>query len=164
MTTPPPQQTPALPHQAAKLSWVFPVIVFLLLTATRQVADRVTVELIALLLILVGFVLGVIALFGMRKYGPKGILAQAMVGIVINGLLLFIFITNFLAARARAQQRTEISLPPGKINQEDKEQKETASPTTTASACCRTSSGSRVACGPPITTFLPRARKAAASL
>jgi acyl carrier protein len=51
-----------------------------------------------------GLVLGVIALSGIRKYGAKGILAPAVVGIGINGLLLFIFVTNFVAARAKAQR------------------------------------------------------------
>jgi hypothetical protein len=53
----------------------------------------------------VGFLLGFVALFGIRTHGKKRILAPAIVGIMINGLLLFIFITNFLAARARAQQQ-----------------------------------------------------------
>jgi hypothetical protein len=35
----------------------------------------------------------------------KGILAPAIVGIILNGLLLFIFVTNFMAARARAMQQ-----------------------------------------------------------
>jgi hypothetical protein len=46
--------------------------------------------------------LGIAALFGIRKHGRKGILAPALAGLVLNGLLLFIFITNFVAARAAA--------------------------------------------------------------
>lgn len=72
---------------------------------SRQIGARVIIELVALLLIVVGLVFGVVALFGMRTHGKSGILAPAIVGIIINGLLLFIFVTNFLAARARAQQR-----------------------------------------------------------
>jgi hypothetical protein len=40
------------------------------------------------LLIASGFILGISALFGVRRYGRKGILGRAIVGIVINGLLL----------------------------------------------------------------------------
>jgi len=112
MDTPTPPQTTPFAHQAAKLSWVCPIIVFLLLTFGRQAGARVIIELVALLLIVVGFVFGVIALFGMRTHGSKGILAPAIVGIIINALLLFIFATNFLAARSRAQQqRSDVSSP-----------------------------------------------------
>lgn len=71
----------------------------------RQAGARVIIELVALLLIAVGLVFGVVALFGMRSHGKSGILAPAIVGIIINGFLLFIFVTNFLAARATAQQQ-----------------------------------------------------------
>ncbi len=111
MNTPPP--TTAIAHQAAKLSWACPIIVFVLVAFGGQVGARVIIELIALLLIIVGLASGVIALFGISRHGPKGILAPAMVGIILNGLLLFIFVTNFRAARARAQpQHTSIEAPP----------------------------------------------------
>ncbi len=86
------------PCQAANASWASSVIVFFLLIFS-SVGARLVLELIALLLIFAGIGLGVAALFGIRKYGPKNIFAPALVGIVINGLLLFIFITNFLAAK-----------------------------------------------------------------
>jgi len=54
---------------------------------------------VALFLIVAGLTLGIVALFATRKHGTKGILAPSLVGIVVNGLLLFIFITNFMAAR-----------------------------------------------------------------
>jgi uncharacterized membrane protein YeaQ/YmgE (transglycosylase-associated protein family) len=110
MNTPP--QTTSFAHQAAKLSWACPIIVFLLLMFGRQVSSPVILDLIALLLIVVGLIFGVIALFGISKHGRKGILAPAIVGIIINGLLLFIFVTNFIAARARAQQHTSIETSP----------------------------------------------------
>ena len=69
-------------------------------------------DLVALLLIIVGLVFGIIALFGIGRHGSKGILIPAIVGIIANGLLLFIFITNFLAARANAQQHTGMVTPP----------------------------------------------------
>ncbi len=85
-------------YQAAKGSWASSIIVFFLLVFSSTGA-KVILELIALLLILAGLSLGIIALFGIRKHGTKNILAPALVGIIINGLLLFIFINNFLAAR-----------------------------------------------------------------
>jgi len=64
------------------------------------------------LLIIVGLAFGIIALFGISQHGSKGILAPAIVGIIINGLLLLIFVTNFMAARARAQGRADIGASP----------------------------------------------------
>jgi len=108
-----PAQPTAFAHQAAKLSWACPIVVCVLVAFGGQVGARVIIELIALLLIVVGLIFGVIALFGISKHGTKGILAPAIVGIIINGLLLFIFITNFMAARARAmQQHTSIEASP----------------------------------------------------
>jgi hypothetical protein len=97
--TPPP--TKAFAHQAARASWLGPVIIFLLFAFAHQVAGQVILELIALVLIVAGICLGIAALFGIRKHGKKGILAPALVGLILNSLLLFIFITNFLAVRAR---------------------------------------------------------------
>jgi hypothetical protein len=101
--TTPPQQANAFPHQAAKASWASGVIVFALIALGGR-SGGIVVEFIALALMLVGFSLGVIGLFGIRKYGTKHVLAPALVGIIINGVLLFIFITNFMAARAKAQR------------------------------------------------------------
>jgi len=100
---PPPQKyrTKAFAYQAARASWLGPVVIFVLFAFGHQVEARVILELIALALILAGICLGIIALFGIRKHGKKGILAPALVGLIFNGLLLFIFITNFVAARAQ---------------------------------------------------------------
>lgn len=105
-------KTAAFPHQAAKLGWASPIIVFVLLAFGGQVASRAVIELIALLFVMVGIVSGVIALFGIPKYGSKGILAPALVGIILNGLLLFIFVTNFAAARAKARGNARLEAPP----------------------------------------------------
>jgi len=70
---------------------------------------------VSTLLILAGFVLGIIALFGMKKYGKKGILGRAIAGICINGfliLMMLIAIPRFMrmaqqARDAQAQQQME---------------------------------------------------------
>src|SRR2546429_6780538 len=103
ITTPSPR-TNAFAHQAAKASWASAIIIFVLVAFGGRVGARVLIEFIALFLMVIGLALGVIALFGIRKHGTKGILAPAIVGIILNGLLLFIFVTNFLLARAGAQQ------------------------------------------------------------
>ena len=89
----------AFAHQAAKGSWIICVVVLLVNAfGKRMVGLGVALDLVAFVGIVAGLVLGVVALFGIRKYGTKGILANALVGIVINGLFLVIFVTNFLAA------------------------------------------------------------------
>jgi len=105
-------KTTAFSHQAAKFSWVCPIIVMLVMTFTQQIGHRVIIEMISLLLFLVSLVFGIIALFGIRAHGKSGILAPAIAGIIINGLLVVIFVTNFMAARARAQQqRGDVTAP-----------------------------------------------------
>ena len=113
MDTPTPPRTTSFSHQAAKLSWVCPIIIFVLLMFSRQIGARVIIELVALLLIVVGLIFGIVALFGISKHGTKSILAPAIVGIIINGLLLLIFVMNFMTARARAiQQHSSIEASP----------------------------------------------------
>jgi hypothetical protein len=109
-----PATTTSFAHQAAKTSWASALILILVLAVGRRVASPVLVDLLALGLIAIGFLSGLIALFGIPRHGAKGILAPAAIGLIINGLLLFIFFTNFYAARARAQ-RGEAPTPPPAI-------------------------------------------------
>ena len=60
---------------------------------------------------IIGFVLGLIALFATRKHGRKGILTPALVGTILNGLLIWIFITNFISARNKALQERSNNRP-----------------------------------------------------
>lgn len=103
----PPNPT-SFAHQAAKLSWACPIIVFGLAVFGGHVGSALVIDLIALLFILVGLISGIVALSGISRHGKKGILIPALIGIIINGFLLFIFVTNFVAARARAQQNTAV--------------------------------------------------------
>jgi hypothetical protein len=102
-------------HGAAKGSWVCTVIAVVLFQIGKRTGHPVVFELAGLLVIVVGLLLGVIALFGIPRYGAKGILGSALVGIAANGLLVFIFVTNFMAARAKAQ-RTASDAPPAIVS------------------------------------------------
>jgi hypothetical protein len=111
MNTPP--ENTGFAYQAAKLSWVCPVIVLVLVPVGGRLGARVIIESVALLLIVTGLIFGLIALASISKHGTKGIFAPAIVGLILNGFLLFIFVTNFMAARARAiQRRGEIEATP----------------------------------------------------
>ena len=90
------------PHQAARGSWLCALLIVVLTIVGGRIGSRIVVELLALGMMSVGALLGAIALFGIPKYGCRGILVQALAGLILNGLLLSIFVTNFLAARAKA--------------------------------------------------------------
>jgi hypothetical protein len=75
--------------QAAKAAWMAPLIAFTLGCCTRGAmrgAPSVgfVIAGFQLLLILAGLGLGIFALTGVRKHGSTGILAPAVVGIVLN--------------------------------------------------------------------------------
>lgn len=54
------------------------------------------------IIILIGLICGVVALFGIRNHGKKGILGKALCGIIIPLLLAGLAIPNFMAARSQA--------------------------------------------------------------
>jgi hypothetical protein len=101
-TSAPPQDS-ALSHQAVKASWVCAALVFGVTAFGHGIASRMILERVALLFMVAGFLLGVTTLFGISRHGAKGILVPAVVGILMNGLLIFIFATNCMSARAKAQ-------------------------------------------------------------
>jgi hypothetical protein len=75
--------------QAAKAAWMAPLIAFTLGCCTRGAirgapAVGFVIAGFQLLLILGGLGLGVFALTGVRKHGSTGILAPAIVGIILN--------------------------------------------------------------------------------
>jgi hypothetical protein len=91
-------------HQAAKASWISFFVFCAVLVLGRNMGSTVIKELVSLTIITLGMGFGVAALFGIRRYGAKGILFPAISGIIINGFLILIFATNFTAARTKAQQ------------------------------------------------------------
>jgi hypothetical protein len=105
MDSPTPAKTTSFAHQAATLSWVCPIIVGVLARFGNQLNAPLLVGLVVFTFLIVGLILGVVALFGISKHGKKGILWPALIGIVLNGFLLFIFVTNFIAARDRAMEQ-----------------------------------------------------------
>ena len=110
-TTVTPPRTASFSHHAATLSWVCPIItiiIFVLLIFGRQIIARKIIALVAsgvLCLVVVGLIFGIVALFGISKHGTKGILVPAIVGIIINGLLLSFVVASFVTSRARAMHQ-----------------------------------------------------------
>jgi hypothetical protein len=62
---------------------------------------------LCVLLIVLGLVFGIVALFGVRRHGSKGILGRAVAGVCVNGILIAfmaISIPGFMKAAERAEQ------------------------------------------------------------
>lgn len=99
------------PHQAAKLSLGMVLLLVLSGIASRSLReggmDVATIEWIRLGIIVVGFVLAIVALAGIRTYGSKGLAGRGTAGLLVNGLLLFIFAQNYLAAKQRAERNAQ---------------------------------------------------------
>ena len=83
-------------QQAARASWVAPVLVLALgmcvnvgnVGANRDPVSSLLMGVVSLLLILAGFVLAIVALFGMRKRGSAGVIGGAIVGLLLNSIFL----------------------------------------------------------------------------
>ncbi len=98
-------------HQAAKASRAAPVVAFGLGFCTigmrnepGQSGMAMVIGVINLGLILLGFILAIVAFFGIKKYGTRGILANAIVGLCINGAFVGILVIGVgaLVMRPRA--------------------------------------------------------------
>ena len=79
-------------EQAARFSLYTPLVVFLIGAAAFGNRDQHGVAMalasINIALILIGFVLAIVALSSMRRYGKQRILVRAVLGLIANGLLV----------------------------------------------------------------------------
>ncbi|MGB7160730.1 MAG: hypothetical protein WBD40_21885 [Tepidisphaeraceae bacterium] len=80
-------------QQAAKFSWMAPLVAILLGCCTvgvRSAGPSVGLAIagLQLLLILGGLAAGIFALVGVKRYGSESILMPAITGIVLNGLII----------------------------------------------------------------------------
>jgi len=97
----------SFPQQAARASWVAPLVAIGFVFFSRNIPNRTAVASliigsIAYLLYIVGLVLSIVALVGMRKVGRSGVLLPALVGLVFSGGLVVVFtglILRLIAAR-----------------------------------------------------------------
>jgi hypothetical protein len=89
----PPLAKPNLGMQAAKASWMAPVIAIGLnvLTTTMDGQSRMIIGFASFALYILGLCMGIAALWMMRKYGRRGILIPGIIGVVINGGLVLLF-------------------------------------------------------------------------
>lgn len=107
MNDAPEAKATVFPYQLARISWIAGVIAIGLIVFTSHTRARIVGDMTSLLLVCVGFLLGIVTLASVPKYGAKHVLLPALSGITINGLLLAIAIPNFLHARKSALEGQE---------------------------------------------------------
>jgi hypothetical protein len=107
---PPPPLLPKPPgksfaHQAALGGLVAPLLA-ILVSVVVWVAEQtppvprllpILAGGVCFMLMAAGFALGIIGLCGMKQHGPQGILGKSIAGLIINGLLIFLFGVGFAA-------------------------------------------------------------------
>ena len=98
-------------HQAAKAAWVAPLVALLLgcLGSTTREANPtmgIVIGVTNVLLILTGFVLAIVAFFGVKRYGTAGIIAPAIVGLIINMIVIAAIGMFFFSVRRAVATRT----------------------------------------------------------
>jgi FtsH-binding integral membrane protein len=115
-TPPPLEKRNSFFHHAATYCLLAPFVALganIVIAATRTADPHPTrIEvlvpaIILTLIILSGFVFGVISLFGIRRYGKAGILWKAVMGLLIVIIMFSLAIPSFLRARAIARERYE---------------------------------------------------------
>ena len=108
--TPPPNTNP-FARQAARASWisfVFAMVLGKLLRSSAGAPANPVWLLTVAFFVLIGFAFAVIALFGIRKHGTKGILMPGVIGLILNGLFVGVMLVAFvtgLSKRHELQQR-----------------------------------------------------------
>ena len=83
-------------RRAATCSWICALIVFIVGVTWWRFAPRAIGVWVDFFLVLLGIVLGIVGLFGIRQYGHKGILVQSLVGLILNGAWFYIFVTAIM--------------------------------------------------------------------
>ena len=101
MSETPELKSKKLYQQIARLAWVAGLVAIGVIALTGRMPSKAIGEIVALVFIIIGVLSAIVALAAIPKCGTKDIIAPALVGIAINGLLLSIFIPNFLHARAQ---------------------------------------------------------------
>lgn len=95
------------PYQAAKISWIFPLIAMALgnfiMPGTHSASGKMAVAAVAILLVLSGLVLSIAVLAGVRRHKAKGVLGSAGIGLVLNGIFIASFTAGYLSAREHRQ-------------------------------------------------------------
>jgi len=99
--------------QAAKVSLYVPFIAIgvNLLTKSIQQSSKLSafaISSVCSVLIIIGFIFGIIALLGMKKHGKKGILWRSIIGLSVNS---FLIISAILLFNSMAKMKEKMKTP-----------------------------------------------------
>jgi len=65
------------------------------------VIGKVSADVLALIVAVFGFILALLCLVAVRRLGRRGILGHAIAGLILNGLITSLWLSNFLTATSR---------------------------------------------------------------
>jgi hypothetical protein len=103
--------------QAAKASWLAPLVALgvgfatnIMMSGNRQVEPAtvrtiwLTVGGICILLVLIGFICGIFALFGIRRHGAMRTLLPAVIGLLLCSGYTYLIVVAVLVAKQAAER------------------------------------------------------------
>lgn len=92
----------------AKASWIIPLLYVFGNRFVALVIGRVLADLLVFVIAVLAVLVAIFCMIQVRTHGAAGILGHAIAGIAVSGLLLAIWIPNFLAARQRARAAGQV--------------------------------------------------------
>ena len=100
-------------EQAAKFSMYAPLVALAIgcLGRAGGMQDRSAAMVLAtinMLLIVAGFILGIVALISVKKHSPERILGRAIIGIILNGLVLALILFAFSSMGSAGQIKKQV--------------------------------------------------------
>jgi hypothetical protein len=90
-------------QKLATASWAVPLVYAFAARLVGLVIGRVLGDVLVFVVAVVGLFVAAFCLCAIPRLGRTGILLPAIGGLVLNGIVLAIWIPNFLAARERSQ-------------------------------------------------------------
>jgi ABC-type glycerol-3-phosphate transport system permease component len=108
-----PKAPPSRAQQAAKASWMAPLIVvifnYVLKSSLQRTGSRsLVIVVVSLVIYVAGLLLAIYALSQVKTAGRKGVLAPAIVGLLLNGLFLLIIGSVVLMNRGPRTQQSSL--------------------------------------------------------
>jgi hypothetical protein len=99
----------SLYHKAAEICLYAPILNIIIFYFTKNEKNSVesinnAIFFITMAFYLIGFVSGIISLFGIKQYGTKGILKKSLLGLSITGIIFAIAIPNIIQYRSKTNQ------------------------------------------------------------
>jgi ABC-type glycerol-3-phosphate transport system permease component len=113
MSSAAPKTPPSRAQQAARASWLAPLIVvifnYLVKSSLQRTGSRsLVIVVVSLVIYIAGLLLAIYALSQVRTAGRKGVLAPAIVGLFLNGLFLLIVASVVLMNRGPRTQQSSL--------------------------------------------------------